>query len=66
MSNVKVLPPDAFVLNCKMTLNDVSQIQDRVRRMWACANSDADYALMEWVEIQLVAIRDAILDRLDK
>lgn len=65
MSNVKVIPPDAFVLNCKMLFNDVGQMQDKVSRMWACAHTDRDYSALEYLEEMLGNISSELRHRLD-
>lgn len=66
MSNVKVLPPDAFILNCKMMQNDVSQIRDRIKRMWASAEGERDMAMLEHLEELLGLISSELHIRLDK
>ena len=65
MSNVKVLPSDPFVMNCKMLFNDLAAMQDRVRRMWASADGDRDMALLEVLEIGLGNISSELRHRLD-
>lgn len=65
MSNVKVVPSDAFVMNCKMIFNDNARMQDTVRRMWASAESDRDYALLEYLEEMLGNISSELRHRLD-
>lgn len=66
MSNVKVLPPDAFVLNCKMMSNDVAQIRERIKRMWASAEDERDMAMLEHLEELLALISSELHIRLDK
>ena len=65
MSNVKVIPSDAFVMNCKMIFNDNARMQDTVRRMWASAESERDYALLEYLEEMLGNISSELRHRLD-
>lgn len=65
MSNVKVLPPDAFELNCKMLFNDVGQMQDRLNRMWASSNGERDAAILEYIEDMLENIEIELRNRLD-
>lgn len=65
MSNVKVVPSDAFVMNCKMIFNDNARMQDTVRRMWASAESERDYALLEYLEEMLGSISSELRHRLD-
>lgn len=65
MSNVKVIPSDAFTMNCKMIFNDNARMQDTVRRMWASAESERDYALLEYLEEMLGNISSELRHRLD-
>lgn len=65
MSNVRVLPPDAFILNCKMMRNDLCEIRERVRRMWACATDNHDILILEELETMLDRMSDTLKDRLD-
>ena len=65
MSNVKVLPSDPFVMNCKMLFNDLAAMQDRVRRMWASAEGDRDMALLEVLEVGLGNISSELRHRLE-
>lgn len=65
MSNPKVLPPDAFILNCKMLFNDVGQMQDRLNRMWASSNGERDAAMLEYIEDMLENIEIELRNRLD-
>lgn len=65
MSNVKVLPSDPFVMNCKMLFNDLAAMQDRVRRMWASADSERDMSLLEVLEVGLGNISSELRHRLD-
>ena len=65
MSNVKVLPSDPFVMNCKMIFNDLAAMQDRVRRMWASAEGERDMALLEYLEESLGNISAELRHRLD-
>ena len=66
MSNVKVVQTPAFVMNCKMIFNDNARMQDQVRRMWASAESESDYALLEYLEQMLGNISAELRHRLDK
>ena len=65
MSNVKVTHTDPFTMNCKMIFNDNARMQDHVRRMWASAESDRDYALLEYLEQMLGNISSELRHRLD-
>lgn len=65
MSNVKVIPSDPFTMNCKMIFNDNARMQDHVRRMWASAESESDYALLEYLEQMLGNISSELRHRLD-
>ena len=53
MSNVKVMSDDPFILNCKMLINDLFQVQSRVNRMWASSRNDADQMVLEYMEEHL-------------
>lgn len=66
MSNVKVIPSNPFTMNCKMIFNDNARMQDHVRRMWASAESESDYALLEYLEQMLGNISSELRHRLDK
>lgn len=66
MSNVKVPPTNPFTMNCKMIFNDNARMQDHVRRMWASAETDSDYALLEYLEQMLGNISSELRHRLDK
>jgi hypothetical protein len=65
VSNVKVLPPDAFELNCKMTYNDTAQIHQRVMRMWASAENPGDFELLDGLQDKLESILYLLKNRLD-
>ena len=65
MTNVKVLPPDPFILNCKMIYNDLGQIQNRIKRMWASATIDDDFVMLENIEKFLENIQLELQDRID-
>ena len=65
MSNVKVSKTDPFTMNCKMIFNDNARLQDQVRRMWASAESERDYALLEYLEQMLGNISSELRHRLD-
>lgn len=65
MSNVKVMPPDPFILNCKMMYNDVAQMQDRIKRMWASATVNDDFVMLENIEHGLQNIELELRDRID-
>lgn len=65
MSNVKVVPPDAFILNCKMMFNEVGQMQDRINRMWASYDGERDAAMLEYIEDMLENIEIELRNRLD-
>lgn len=66
MSNVKVVPTDAFVMNCKMMYNEVGQIQNRLNRMWASSDGERDQAMLEYIEDMLENIEIELRSRLDK
>lgn len=65
MSNVKVNPPDAFVMNCKMLFNDVGQMQNRLNRMWASSDGERDQSMLEYIEDMLENIEIELRNRLD-
>lgn len=65
MSNVKVLPPDAFEMNCKMMYNDTAQIRQRVSRMWASADGSIDLDLLDELEEKLESILYLLKNRLE-
>lgn len=65
MSNVKVIPPDAFILNCKMLINDLFQVQSRVNRMWASSRNDADQMMLEYMDEHLTEMIDDLRATLD-
>ena len=65
MSNVKVLPVDPFVMNCKMLINDLFQVQSRVGRMWASSRNDADQMMLEYMEEHLTEMIDDLRATLD-
>ena len=55
-----------YTMNCKMMYNDLAQAQDRVKRMWACASEDRDFALLEYMEEALENLQKELRNRLDK
>ena len=66
MPNVqKVSPTDPFTMNCKMTYNDIAQIQTRVKRMWAAAQSERDFGTLQYLEDMLENIQTELRVRLD-
>ena len=65
MSNVKVIPPDAFILNCKMLINDLFQVQSRVNRMWASSRNDSDQMMLEYMDAHLTEMIDDLRATLD-
>ena len=65
MPNVRVVHPDAFILNCKMMFNEVGQMQDRINRMWASSNGERDAAMLEYIEDMLENIEIELRNRLD-
>lgn len=65
MSNVKVTPTDPFILNCKIMYNDVSQMQARIKRMWASATVNDDFVMLENIEHGLENIELELRDRID-
>jgi len=62
----KVSPPNPFELNLKMMYNDVEQIRQRAKRMWACAESAHDFSIVEDLESRLEIISNRIVKTLDK
>ena len=65
MPNVKVVPPDPFVMNCKMLINDLFQVQSRVNRMWASSRNDADQMMLEYIDEHLTEMIDDLRATLD-
>ena len=65
MSNVKVMSDDPFILNCKMLINDLFQVQSRVNRMWASSRNDADQMMLEYMEEHLTEMIDDLRATLD-
>ena len=49
-----------FDLNLTMTWNDLQQVRSRVTRMWACAESDKDFEILENLDKALEMISDRI------
>jgi hypothetical protein len=49
-----------FDLNMTMTWNDLQQVRSRVTRMWACAESDKDFEILENLDKALEMISDRI------
>jgi hypothetical protein len=56
----KVPQRRAFDLNLTMTWNDLQQVRSRVTRMWACAESDKDFEILENLDKALEMISDRI------
>ena len=56
----KVPQRRAFDLNLTMTWNDLQQVRSRVTRMWACAESDKDFQILENLDKALEMISDRI------
>ena len=65
MSNVKVMSDDPFILNCKMLINDLFQVQSRVNRMWASSRNDADQMMLEYMDEHLTEMIDDLRATLD-
>ena len=65
MSNVKVMSDDPFIINCKMLINDLFQVQSRVNRMWASSRNDADQMMLEYMEEHLTEMIDDLRATLD-
>ncbi len=65
MPNVKVIPSDAFTMNCKMMYNEVGQMQSRINRMWASSDGERDQAMLEYIEDMLENIEIELRNRLD-
>ena len=65
MSNIKVIPNQPFIMNCKMTYNDIAQVRQRVSRMWACAENPGDFELLDELEEKLENILFLLKNRLD-
>ena len=53
------------MINCKMIFNDLAQIQDRVKRMWASASNESDMSLLEYIEVELGNISAELRHRID-
>ncbi len=56
----KVPERRAFDLNMTMTWNDVEQIRTRLRRMWACAETNDDYQNLQNIEDAMTLLSDSI------
>lgn len=65
MSNVRVLPTDPFIMNCKMIYNDAAQIRQRVSRMWSSAENPGDFELLDGLEEKLENILYLLKMRLE-
>ena len=65
VSNVKVIPNQPFILNCKMMYNEVGQIQSRINRMWASSDGEDDQDMLEYIEKMLENIEIELRNRLD-
>ena len=61
----KVVPPDAFTINLKMTYNDVQAMRDRVKRMWASSSGMEDWKLLDDLESYLESLSVKLRERLD-
>jgi hypothetical protein len=62
----KVPERRAFDLNLTMTWNDVEQIRTRLRRMWACAETNDDYQNLQNLEDAMTLLSDSIRATLAK
>ena len=65
MPNMKVIPNDPFIMNCKIISNDLGQIRRRVSRMWASAEDSRDFDLLDGLEEKLESILFHLKNRLD-
>jgi hypothetical protein len=57
---MKVQERRPFDLNMTMTWNDVEQIRTRLRRMWACAETNDDYQNLQNLEDAMTLLSDSI------
>ncbi len=60
MSNVKVAERRPFDINLTMQWNDIQQLLTRCKRMWACAETPADFEILEDMEKALETLADRI------
>ena len=60
MPNVKVLDRRPFDMNLTMQWNDIQQLLTRAKRMWACAETPADFEILEEMEKTLENLSDRI------
>ena len=65
MPNMKIIPNDPFIMNCKIISNDLGQIRQRVSRMWASAEDSRDFDLLDGLEEKLESILFHLKNRLD-
>ena len=49
-----------FDLNMTMTWNDLEQVRTRLRRMWACAETNDDYQNLQNIEDAMTLLSDSI------
>lgn len=60
MANVKVVERRPFDLNLTMQWNDIQELLTRCKRMWACAETPADFEVLEDMEKMLEATANRI------
>ena len=60
MANVKVVERRPFDMNLTMQWNDIQQLITRSKRMWACAETPADFEILEEMEKALESLADRI------
>ena len=65
MPNMKIIPNDPFIMNCKIISNDLGQIHQRVMRMWAAAENSEDFTLLDELQDKLENILFRLKNRLD-
>jgi len=60
MANVKVAERRPFDLNLTMQWNDIQELLTRCKRMWACAETESDYEILQDMEKTLENLSDRI------
>ena len=60
MANVKVIERRPFDLSLTMQWNDIQQLLTRSKRMWACAETESDYEILQEIEYSLEILADRI------
>jgi hypothetical protein len=56
----KYVSEDAMLVNTKMMYNDLAIMRDRMRRMWAAANTERELAFVEYLEAALENLSDEL------